>query len=68
LRKQLGVLREFVPFCRKPAGLGRTSDWDEVEWFLSPHVLLDGGAPAGTLTAGPVRVLRAALIEVVNDV
>jgi hypothetical protein len=33
------------------------------EWFLSPHVLLDGATPAAALSDNPARVLHAALVE-----
>lgn len=68
LRKQFDVLRDLGLFRREPAGLRRTSGWSEVESFLSPHAQLDGAAPAAALISDPVRVLRAALIEFVNDV
>jgi predicted phosphodiesterase len=63
LAEILKVLRDFGPFQREPDGLRRTTGWGEVEWFLSPHVLLDGASPATILASFPGRVLRAALVE-----
>jgi len=39
----------------------------EVEWFLSPHVLLGSAPPAEVLGSDPARVLRAACIEFKKD-
>lgn len=63
LAEILSVLRDFGPFPRAPEGLRRTTGWGEVEWFLSPHALLDGATPAAILTVDPARVLRAARVE-----
>ncbi len=46
----LGVLRDFGPFQRESGGLRRSAGWGEVEWFRSPHALLDGATPAAMLT------------------
>lgn len=59
----LKVLCDFGPFQRELHGLHRTTGWGEVEWFLSPHVLLHGMTPASTLMAAPANVLRAARVE-----
>lgn len=59
----LRVLREFGPFEREPEGLRRTTGWGEVEWFLTPHALLDGAAPAEVLATDPEGVLQAARTE-----
>ncbi len=67
LAEIMSVLRDFGPFLREPEGLRRTTGWGEVEWFLSPHVLLDGDSPAAVLTADPARVLRAARLEFESD-
>lgn len=67
LAEILTVLRDHGPFQREPEGLHRTTGWGEVEWFLTPHVLLDGAPPAATLSSAPDRVLRAARIEFEND-
>jgi len=56
----LSVLRDSGLFEQEPEGLHRTTGWGEVEWFLSPHVLLDGDPPAVVLATEPARVLRAA--------
>lgn len=62
----LAVLRDCGPFEREPDGLRRTTGWGEVEWFLSPHALLDGDSPAAMLTQDPARVLLAAQVEFQN--
>lgn len=59
----LRVLRDSGPFEREPDGLRRTTGWGEVEWFLTPHALLDGAAPADVLRVAPERVLQAARTE-----
>jgi hypothetical protein len=41
----------------------RTTGWVELEWFISPHVLLDGATPAEILVTAPNRVLAAAELE-----
>lgn len=63
LAEILAVLATFGPFEREAGGLRRTTGWGEVEWFLSPHVLLDGGTPASILVVDGLRVLRAARAE-----
>ena len=63
LAEILSVLRDFGPFQREPDGPRRTTGWGEVEWFLSPHVLLDGATPATMLALSPGRVFRAARVE-----
>lgn len=60
LAETLSVLREFGPFEIESDGLARSNGWGEAEWFLSPHALLDGVAPAEALATDPARVLRAA--------
>jgi len=67
LSELLEVLREFGPFQREADGLRRSTGWGEVEWFLSPHALLDGATPAATLAVEPLRVLRAARAEFESD-
>jgi len=67
LSEILGVLRESGPFQREPNGLRRTTGWGEAEWFLSPHALLDGAAPASALIDDPARVLRVARVEFGGD-
>lgn len=68
LAEILAVLRDFGPFDREPDELRRTTGWGEVEWFMSPHVLLDGATPATMLGADPARVLRAARAEFEKEV
>ena len=59
----LAVLRDSGCFQREPGGLRRTTGWGEVEWFLSPHILLDGAPPAEALATDPARVLFVAHVE-----
>ncbi|WP_414486994.1 hypothetical protein [Stenotrophomonas maltophilia] len=59
----LRVLREYGPFERESEGLRRTTGWGEVEWFLTPHALLDGATPADMLATDPDRVLQAVRTE-----
>lgn len=63
LAEILVLLRDCGPFERETGGLRRTTGWDEVEWFLSPHALLDATPPAEVLSVDSVRVLRAVRIE-----
>lgn len=63
LAEILAVLREFGPFEHEPNGLRRSTYWGEVEWFLSPHAMLDGGTPSKMLASDPCRVLNAACVE-----
>lgn len=59
----LTVLRELGSFEREPNGMRRTTGWGEVEWFLSPHILLDGATPAKALAIDPQKVLQVARTE-----
>lgn len=63
LAQILTLLRDSGVFLRESDGLRRTTGWGEVEWFMSPHVLLDGATPAATLIVNPERVLRVAISE-----
>lgn len=63
LAEILTVLRDFGPFQRETDGARRTTGWGEVEWFLSPHALLDCASPAAMLALCPGRVLRVARVE-----
>lgn len=45
----------------------RTSGWTEIEWFHTPHALLEGDSPAHVLAADPGRVLAAAEGQFVED-
>lgn len=58
---------ELLILVRGPGGMNthnrRTSGWGEVEWFLTPHVLLDGASPVEVLPHDPARVLAAAQEE-----
>ncbi len=44
-----------------------TSGWNEMEWFLCPHVLLDGSSPSEVMAANPERVLEIAIAQFVED-
>lgn len=41
--------------------------WSIVEWFLSPHILLDGCRPMDMMATNPQRVLRVAQVEFWED-
>lgn len=60
-------LAELLTLLRGPGGMNtaerRTSGWGEVEWFLTPHTLLDGASPADVLPDDPERVLAVAQEE-----
>lgn len=45
----------------------RTSGWNEVEWFMTPHVLLHGRRPADELAKHGRQVLHAAYVEFVEE-
>lgn len=45
----------------------RTSGWNEVEWFMSPHVLLDGQRPCEVLQKDPEGVLDATRAQFIED-
>jgi hypothetical protein len=60
-------LAELLALLRGPGGMAvpdrRTSGWGEVEWFLTPHALLDGASPAEVLASDPAHVLAVAQDE-----
>jgi hypothetical protein len=60
-------LAELLALLRGPGGMAvqdrLTSGWAEVEWFLTPHALLDGASPAEVLASDPARVLAVAQNE-----
>lgn len=68
LAEILNVLRDYGPFDRESHGLRRTTGWGEVEWFMSPHALLDGASPASMLGIDSAGVLRAARAEFEADI
>lgn len=41
--------------------------WSIVEWFLTPHTLLNGSRPMDILTTSPERVLKVAQTEFGED-
>lgn len=60
-------LAELLSLLRGAGGMDTddrlTSGWGEVEWFLTPHALLDGASPAEVLPHDPARVLLVAQEE-----
>ncbi|ASK94778.1 hypothetical protein KWH04_17745 [Xanthomonas campestris pv. trichodesmae] len=60
-------LVELLALLRGAGGMDTqdrlTSGWGEVEWFLTPHALLDGASPAEVLPHDPARVLAVAQEE-----
>ncbi|QND81018.1 hypothetical protein H4W19_04300 [Pseudoxanthomonas mexicana] len=61
------VLAELLALLRGAGGMGtenrQTSGWGEVEWFMTPHALLDGATPEELITSEPERVLAVAKEE-----
>lgn len=55
----LKILR--IAGCQGPGG------WGEIEWFLSPHVLLDDLSPSEVLIRDPTAVLKAVRAQFVED-
>lgn len=66
-RSPVPVLTELLSLLRGAGGMDAqdrlTSGWGEVEWFLTPHALLDGASPAEILPQDPARVLAVAQEE-----
>lgn len=64
-------MREILRLLREHGGVidqGRcSSGWNEVEWFMTPHLLLHGQTPANQLAANAEQVFRAAHTEFVED-
>lgn len=63
------LMRELLTLLRGPEGVSvrpLTSGWEEVEWFLAPHELLEGLTPAARLRSSPASVLRAAQSDFAN--
>lgn len=48
-------------------GRGGASGWREVEWFHSPHALLDGRRPCEVLREDPNVVFDAARVEYIEE-
>lgn len=63
LAQMLRIMRSLGPFQRESNDLRRTTGWGEVEWFLSPHALLNGQSPSTVLATDPAGVLLAARTE-----
>jgi len=64
-------LKEILDLLRGPGGMAssdrRTSGWQEVEWFMSPHALLEGSRPYEVLRDDPERILEIATEQFVED-
>ena len=60
----LAVLRRHGSYLH---GRGGASGWREVEWFHSPHALLDGRRPCEVLREDPDAVLEAARVEYIEE-
>lgn len=62
---------EILKLLREHGGVadgGRhTSGWNEIEWFMTPHVDLDGATPIERLGEHPHDVLEAASAEFLED-
>lgn len=66
-KNPVGVVSPGKQLLREPDGLRRGTGWGEAEWYLSPHALLHGAAPAAMLSADPARVMHAAQCLVENE-
>lgn len=55
------ILRLVRPWMTNDTG------WGEVEWFLTPHTLLDARSPAEILPVEPAKVLEVARREFSED-
>ena len=62
---------EILRLLRGEGGMagedGWSSGWEEVEWFLVPHVLLDGRSPAELLIENTELVPEVATRQFVAD-
>ena len=62
--EMLRIMRDhggYLDKHRSPTG------WSEVEWFLTPHVLLNGECPAEVLAHDPQAVVEAARMGFIED-
>lgn len=65
----MGELQPILSTLRDGGVTGRgrrASGWHEVEWFLTPHVLLDDRTPADCMPTAPERVLAVVRQEFVE--
>jgi hypothetical protein len=59
----LGIISELAPLLAHLRAGSSGSGWSEIEWFITPHALLEARAPADALLVDPARVLKAAEAE-----
>lgn len=65
-RTLLSCIAEILSLLRGPYGVVAgepTSGWEEAEWLISPHALLEGGSPSETLSNAQELVLEVARRE-----
>ena len=64
-------MAEILQLLREHRGVidggRRTSGWNEIEWFMTPHIDLDGATPIEMLSEHPSAVLEAAREEFLED-
>jgi len=58
-----GIISELAPLLAHLRAGSSGSGWSEIEWFITPHALLEAHAPADALLVDPARVLKAADAE-----
>lgn len=60
----IAAVQPILAILRSPKGMAlsqpTSAGWEEMEWWLAPHVLLEGLSPAESLSADPERVLEVA--------
>jgi len=60
---ETGVTSVLEPLLACLDGGRSGSSWGDIEWLMTPHVLLDAQTPAEVLPLDPARVLGAAKLE-----
>lgn len=67
----IACLADILALLRQPGnyldGQGGKSGWREVEWFHSPHALLDGQRPCDVLRDDANAVFEAARVEHIDE-
>jgi hypothetical protein len=63
----VGIISELAPLLAHLRAGSSGSGWSEIEWFITPHALLEAHAPADALLVDPARVLKAAEAEFSED-
>ena len=63
----VGVIPEMEPLLQHLFEHSNGSGWNEVEWLMTPHALLDGMSPTELLPIDPAKVLEAAEVEFVEE-